>query len=317
MRAAGGRPAEARSASSRSANPAGSHLIRACTALCLGVTHDHHLAAAARRHDQCGCRHPSAQRLLGGPQVGPGEHRRRRRAAVRPGSHHRCAAPPPASPPPATARCGTVASTCPSPLWRTGTPGNARPSSSAVRSSPTLAARSRATGTCRAHPVRRLVRAPAAHRRRTGVLLGQRSGAARAACLLATLLARQRRPIPPPGNLNQHRPGLRRRGSARRGSCGTPVQAPARHADRCRRGRRQRRAARAGARSPVTRAPRAPIASTPGAHPQRCGAYPAISIALCCWWARMRATSRACGYGARCSASRSSPSSQTTSRPRS
>ena len=140
IRTAGGNRNSARSASSRSACVTGSQRISAWTAGMAASATTTTAPPSAPRPDQRGRVQPAAQRLLGRPQAGPAEQHpavqqhRGRVPAVRPrlgprGGHDQRRA------------AGTWPGPCCRPEVSTGTPGKARPSSSAVRPAPVTRAR--------------------------------------------------------------------------------------------------------------------------------------------------------------------------------
>ena len=144
IRTAGGNPTSARAASSAAACPPGPSAPAPAPAAAPASAITSTRPAVGVRHHQRGRRHPPAQRLLGDPQVRPGEQgppvEQQRRAVRRPrgrlrpgrGDHEvgrgRARGPAPAR---CRRRCGPA---------RRGTRG---PSSSAVRREPTTPARSR------------------------------------------------------------------------------------------------------------------------------------------------------------------------------
>ena len=207
--AAGGRPASTRSVNSRAAKPAGSTRTRACSArpelsptaitdAAVGAAPDQgdHVEPAAQRllagaqagrSSSCGCRAaPPRVAVLGGrlgPRGGDDDGRRVADPGERPGPRRSCT---------------------------TGVCGNALPSSSAVRSAPTIGARTRCepqighsqSGCGRPHQPHDSPRArPAAP---------DRARAEPAAGRLAAALADQRDQIAAAWHLDQHR-ALRQR----------------------------------------------------------------------------------------------------------
>lgn len=210
---------------------------------------------------------------------------------------------------------GTVSSTCSRPEVRTGTAGNARPSSSAVRRAPTTCARSRnpphseqcqpvSSRPHHAHhgaPASRASKGPAQCRHRAG---------------------------------SRHRAQASRGTYPRRGTCTStgPCFSPSRTACQARVGSRAARAASSRARSP------SPTVRTSGAADRTCSRpatngrahplstscaastvqlqLPSRNAHLSCA-ARSNSTSRACGCGACNSLWLSSPSSQSATSPRS
>ena len=324
IRTAGGKPSSVRAASSWRACHTGSHRTSACTGASADSASTTTRPAVGAGPDQGGRGHPPAQRLLGGAQVGPAEQGpavEQQRGAVpavgdrlgaRRGHHQR-------RPPVDLGEHLVRPRRC-----STGTPGNARPSSSAVRRAPTTMARSRRDpqaahrngGVRRAAPAavrgaRHVVRVPPRQR--------QRARAAPAAGRGPALLAGQRRARTRARHLHQHRRAGRQRGPrrverhrrdpgrARRRVPGQlPVVSPRPPRSAARRPAASSRAATiSGAHrestsscaSAVRREARRPAAT------RRLSAPAGIS------------TSRTCGYGARGSACRSSPSSQTTNTP--
>ena len=143
MRTAGGNPSASRSASSRRACQAGSHRTSAWTAGKRRVGHDDDLTALPA---PAGPAPPQAANGAGSPRPPAGRAGRAVptcRAGVRLRSRPRRPARRPAWRRPAPPRPARSASTPSRPEVRTTTPGNARPSSSAVRRAPTTPARSR------------------------------------------------------------------------------------------------------------------------------------------------------------------------------
>ena len=316
IRAAGGKPSSARSASSRAANPAGSQRTSAWTAGDAGVGADDDRAARpapARRRWPSGAAPP----------------RRRAGRAARAAPSRRAAAPRRSRPGTAARRPGvatttagsaaTSASTWSPPEVRTGTPGNARPSSSAVRPDPTTTARSAPAAARRAGPVAR----PAARTtgrpataRSDGAASGPEQTAHRAG--VRSRAQASDRHVPAARHLHEHR--LARR-PGRRGSCARPGSAagrrprPGRGRSRRRRptGRTRGAAARSTARSATiscaqpdsTSCCASAVRAYAADQQRRAGLRPSAAPAR-----------RGCaGTGARGSACRSSPSSQIASRP--
>ena len=111
---------------------------------------------------------------------------------------------------------GTAASTCWPPEVRTGTPGKARPSSSAVRAAPVTSARRRSDP----HRGQAQSAARAPHQRQPGISLRaadlQRAAAHGAPGLRAAPAAGDRGQVAAPGHLDQDRPG----GARARARCG-------------------------------------------------------------------------------------------------
>ena len=320
IRAAGGKPSSRRSASSRAANQAGSQRSSACTGASAAVGDHHHPAAVRGRPGQRGGGEPAAQRLLAGPQVGPGQQRPRveqqhravaalgHRLGARRGHHQRRLARHRGRAPVAARGAHRHAGEGPAQLLG-GTPG-----ADHRRPQPPAAA---APGRRSRRPAGRTSGRPATGARRAQ---RQRAGAVRAAGRGAALGAGHRRQVPAPRHLHQHRraggervpggpPGQRWAAGRRR----RPGRGPA--AGRRRSARRAARAPRTVARSAHDLA--APSRSRPAAAPRRCGRTRRPAPRAPASWARVSSTSRACGYGARGSACRSSPSSQIATRPRS
>ncbi len=136
------KPQLPRSASSRTACPTGSHRTSACTGRRGRFRHHDHSPPTPEAAPANPPRSTAATRPPPGPQIRPPEHRppveqQRRRIPpvgnrLGPGVLTTNAGVP-----------GTVSSTCSRPDVRTGTAGNARPNSSAVRRAPTICARNR------------------------------------------------------------------------------------------------------------------------------------------------------------------------------
>ncbi len=156
--------------------------------------HDHLAAVAAGRASAAAF---SQRRSVSsaGPQVGPAEQRPASPAAAPRRSRPRRPARRPGWRPPAPAPAGAVASTSSRPEVRTGAPGNARPSSSAVRRAPTTTARSAPPSQCGQRERRRRPRRTSGRRRPApaGRPRAERAGAVPAA---GRGPARGRRPAP-------------------------------------------------------------------------------------------------------------------------
>ena len=274
IRAAGGKPSSRRSASSRAANVAGSHRSSACTATQRAVGHHDDPAARSAGRARVAAAEPPAQRLLAGPQVGPGQQRPRveqqHRAVAALGDRLRARRRHDQAPP----RPAPWSSTASRPDVRTGTPGKARPSSSAVRRAPTTAARSRRP------PQRRQAKSAAGrpHQRQAATACDERSssgpGAVSASGRRVALHTGHRRAgsragaparapaRPPPARRRAALPGQARQPRGDRRRVPLPVGVVAGRAPP---------PAPAAVRSPAERRSPAPIRSRAAAEPPRCG----------------------------------------------
>ena len=303
-----------RSANSRSACPAGSQRSSACTTCQRRVRADDHGAVAAHQRRRV---RPAPQRLLRRPQVGPDSN-------AQPSSSN--AAPYPSG---ATGSAPGVATTSAGPAGMSASTAvaGAGPQHHPGKRPTQLFGRSR-----RARPPRpqrgaaargqRQSAAGRPHQRQDGEprrAARQRSAAVRAPGRLPVLGARQRRQVAAPGHLHQHRAALVQ---------GGPGGAKGQRRQPGRSGHRvalqlhvlaQRHDAGCGLpqQRPVGRDRLRPAGLPQQAPPRQVSAKPPSSSAAPSIDERSTATSRACGYGARGSACRSSPSSQTTINPRS